>query len=127
MLEHRATLEPRVVFEPHVALEPRVVLGPRVVFEPPAGAILVKNVDIICSLPARPTGGGAGTSSSFLNFTAPRTVEVCTRALPPIDAPDLVLVRSRSSMISSGTELKIYKGTCNLWCSFLPSYSQRTV
>ena len=51
--------------------------------------------------------------SSFLKFTAPHTIEVCTREVA-FDAraqPNHVLIRTRSSAISSGTELKIFTGT----------------
>ena len=69
--------------------------------------ILVKNVDIICRLPPV---ASATTEAAYLSFTAPRTVEVCGRSVSldrgsPDDATK-VLLESRSSMISSGTELK---------------------
>ena len=69
--------------------------------------ILVKNVDIICRLPPVTS---LTTETTYLSFTAPRTVEVCGRSVcldrGSVDAATKVLLKSRSSMISSGTELK---------------------
>lgn len=80
--------------------------------------VVAENVDLLLQLPPRPAATEAqatGTAQSnlltysALEFVAPRSVAVVHKA-PSVVSASGVVIRSVVSMISSGTEMLIYRG-----------------
>ena len=64
-----------------------------------------------------PTYAGSGDvnqPNACVTITGPRAVAVVTGAVPE-PAPDEVLIRTRFSGISAGTEMNVYRGTAPQW------------